>query len=174
MEIWELYDNLRQKTGKTVIRGEYVPDGYYHTVIHVCIFNSNNEMLIQQRQPFKRGWSDLWDLSVGGSAVAGESSLLAATREVKEELGLDICFEGERPAFTVQFSFGFDDVYYIDKDTDVTKLELQYQEVKQAKWAAKDEILKMIDDGSFIPYYRSFIEFIFDFHNTRDVHEKPE
>ena len=39
MELWELYDIDRQKTGKIIKRGDKVPKGYYHTVVHVCIFN---------------------------------------------------------------------------------------------------------------------------------------
>ena len=44
-------------------------------------------MLIQHRQPFKSGWSDLWDITVGGSAVSGDTSQTAAEREVLEEIG---------------------------------------------------------------------------------------
>ena len=70
MEIWDLYDQHRNLTGKTMVRGEPVPEGFYHLVIHVCIFDSEGRMLIQQRQPFKPNWSGMWDLSVGGCAAA--------------------------------------------------------------------------------------------------------
>ena len=48
-------------------RGEPMKDGDYHLVVHICIFNTDGKMLIQQRQPFKDGWSNLWDITVGGS-----------------------------------------------------------------------------------------------------------
>ena len=47
-------------------------------------------MLIQRRQPFKRGWSNLWDITVGGNAIAGDSSRSAAERETRAELGLSL------------------------------------------------------------------------------------
>ena len=74
MELWDVYDKDRIKTGKTMVRGaEFEPDSY-HMVVHVCIFNSKGEMLIQQRQPFKEGFPNLWDVTVGGSATMGDSS----------------------------------------------------------------------------------------------------
>ena len=37
MEIWDLYTELREVTGKEHIRGEVIPEGYYHLVVHVWI-----------------------------------------------------------------------------------------------------------------------------------------
>lgn len=54
MELWDLYDINRNKIGKTIQRGELLSPGEYHLVVHVCLFNSQGEMLIQQRQPFKK------------------------------------------------------------------------------------------------------------------------
>ena len=74
MELFDLYTAEGEKTGRTIVRGEPVPEGFYRLVVHVCIFNPEGKMLIQQRQPFKKGWSNMWDVSVGGCAVAGDSS----------------------------------------------------------------------------------------------------
>ena len=71
MELWNLYDRDRHPTGEILERGKPVPPGRYHLVVHVVIFNSKGEMLIQQRQPFKEGWPNLWDITVGGSPLPG-------------------------------------------------------------------------------------------------------
>lgn len=134
----------------------------FHIVVHVCIFNSKGEMLIQQRQPFKQGWSNLWDITCGGSAVAGDTSHQAASRELFEELGIQYDFESMRPHFTINFKHGFDDYYFIEYDVDLNTLSLQQEEVQAVKWASQDEILQMIDAGTFIPYYKSIIGFIFE------------
>ena len=170
MEYWDLYDEHRNLTGKTIVRGEPIPLGFYHLVVHVCIFNTKGEMLIQQRQPFKKGWSNMWDLTVGGSAQAGDTSRKAAEREVFEELGLKISLDHERPVLTIPFRVGYDDMYILEADLDRKNLNLQYEEVQQVKWATKDEILKMISDETFIPYHRSLIDLLFDFRITRDAH----
>lgn len=60
-ELWDLYTKDRERAGRTHRRGDPMKDGEYHLAVHVCIFNSRNEMLIQQRQPFKEDWSNMWD-----------------------------------------------------------------------------------------------------------------
>ena len=74
MELWNAYDIDRIPKDKTLVRDEPIEKGDYHLVVHVCVFNSQNQMLIQQRQPFKKGWSNLWDITCGGSVVKGETS----------------------------------------------------------------------------------------------------
>jgi len=168
MEIWDVYNKDRVKTGKRMERGNAIADGDYIMVVHICIFNSNNEMLIQQRQPFKSGWSNLWDLTVGGSAVTGDTSGSAAKRELFEEIGYEMDFENIRPHFTVNFDHGFDDYYLVEAEVDTEKLKLQYEEVQRVKWASKDEIFRMIDSGEFIPYFKSLVEMCFDMKRIYD------
>lgn len=163
MELWDIYDENRIKTGRTAVRGEKLRQGDYHLVVHICIFGSDGKMLIQQRQPFKEGWGGMWDVSVGGSAVSGDTSRTAAVREVREELGLDIGpeLEGVRPVLTVNFEHGFDDWYIVKKDVDISSLTLQPEEVKTVKRAGYDEICSMINSGEFIPYEEEMIGLLF-------------
>ncbi len=161
MEIWDIYNSDREKTGRTMVRGEKQQPGDYHLVVHICVFNSGGQLLIQQRQPFKTGFSGLWDITVGGSALAGETGRQAAERELAEEIGL-VATVGERPNFSLNFQRGFDDFYLIQQDVDISTLKLQYEEVRQVKWATKEEILAMVADGSFVPYHPSLINLLFD------------
>lgn len=161
MEYWDIYDIERVKTGRTMVRGSEFEDDAYHLVVHVCIFNDKNEMLIQQRQPFKEGWPDMWDITVGGSAVTGDTSQKAAEREVLEEIGLKLDLKGIRPHLTVNFDRGFDDIYLIEKNVDINELTLQPEEVQAVKWAGRDEILAMIEKGDFIPYYPELVNLFF-------------
>lgn len=172
MELWDIYDKSRIKTGKTIERGKTLPENGYHMVVHICIFNTQGEMLIQQRQPFKEGWPNLWDITVGGSAIAGETSSMAAERELYEEIGYRYDFSKTRPSLTVNFKNGFDDYYLIEKDIDIDSLKLQYEEVQRVKWASKDEILKMIKSEIFIPYYESMIQLLFDMHKHLGAHRE--
>lgn len=164
-EFWDVYTEERIRTGRLHRRGERMKEGDYHLVVHVCIFNSKNQLLIQQRQPFKKGWPNLWDLSVGGSAVAGDSSARAAEREVWEELGLKLDLSGKRPNFTMNFSDGFDDYYIVRQDVDIEKLRLQEEEVQRVRWVEREEALRMREAGIMIPYW--FLEQLFE---IGDVH----
>ena len=165
MERFDLYDPHRRFTGRTIARGEDVPEGCRRLVVHVCVFNQKGEMLIQQRQPFKEGWPNLWDVSVGGGVQAGETTQQAARRELQEELGLEYDFENETPMLTTTFRKGFDDIYIIHLEHDLDTLRLQPEEVQAVRWAGRDEVLAMIENGTFIPYSRPFMEYVFFRHD---------
>lgn len=162
MELCDLYDENRIPTGEIHERGERLPQGKYRLVVHVCLFNERNEMLIQLRAKEKRAWPDLWDVSAGGCAQCGEDSRTAATRETREELGLQIDLAGKRPHLTCNFPGGFDDIYLTQIRSDsIKRLRLQADEVRDARWASEKEILGLRSAGKFIPYRRGFIELLF-------------
>ncbi len=167
MELWDLYDKHRVKNGKTMVRGSAFELECYHMVVHACIFNTCGEMLIQQRQPFKSGWPNLWDITVGGSATKGDSSQTAMERELFEEIGLRLDLQGIRPHLTINFNHGFDDIYIIEKDVDINTLVLQPEEVQRVKWATKEEIIEKLHNGEFIPYYESLIQLLFDMNEKK-------
>lgn len=172
MEKWDLYTLDRVKTNRVITRGDDIPKNLYHLVVHVCIFNAKNQMLIQQRQTFKKGWPNMWDITVGGSAMIGENSRQAAMREVAEELGLKIDLEKTPPVITKYFSEGFDDIYILEKEIDISDLKLQYEEVQAIKWAGIEEILDMIGLKKFIPYDESLIQFLFHLHQANSLYQK--
>jgi len=172
MEKWDLYTIDRVITNRVITRGDDIPKDLYHLVVHVCIFNTKNQMLIQQRQTFKEGWPNMWDVTVGGSAMIGENSRQAAMREVAEEIGLKIDLENTPPVITKYFSEGFDDIYILEKEIDISKLTLQYEEVQAVKWAGIEEIIDMIGLKKFIPYDESFIQFLFHLHQVNSLYQK--
>lgn len=178
MEIFDLYDRERNRTGGTMERGTPIPEGCYRMVVHVCVFNSEGKMLIQRRQPFKRSWSGMWDLTVGGSSVSGDTSFSAAIRETSEEIGVTLAPDELRRILTIETTTGvFDDIYVVHKDLDETALTLQYEEVEQVKWADIDEIKSKIKEGIFIPYHESLIDLLFfmkDHDGTRTAQDKTE
>jgi isopentenyldiphosphate isomerase len=174
MEIWDLYNSDRTKLNKTMVRGNTFEKNTYHLVVQACIFNKEGKMLIQQRQPFRSDWPNLWDISVGGSAVAGDTSQSAIEREVYEEIGLKINFRGKRPNLTVNFDEGFSDIYLLEYDVDLSNLTLQYEEVQNVKWATLEEIIQMIKDKLFIPYYEELISLFFQMRNTYGCHKLEE
>ena len=174
MERYDLFDRDRIPTGITALRGDSIPAEHFRLAIHVCLFSHEGKLLIQQRQPFKRKWSGLWDLSVAGSAISGENSRAAAERETFEELGLKIDLADARPVLTVHWDKGFDDVFILTMDLETKTLLLQQEEVKAVRWASLEEILSMMDDGTFIPYEKSFIELLFRLRLHRDIHTRPD
>ena len=99
MEKWDLYTKYREKSGKEQIRGEKIPNGFYHLVVHVWIRNCKGEYLISQRSVSRPTFPLMWEC-VGGSVLMGESSIDGALREVNEEVGLDLQPEAGKLLFT--------------------------------------------------------------------------
>ena len=173
MERWDVYDINRIKTGKTVIRAEdTLGEGEYHLVAMIVVFSSDGRMLIQKRKETKAGWPGMWDISAGGAVTSGEDSALGAERELFEEIGIRHSFKGVRPRFSISHKLGFADCYIITKDVDPSALKLQETEVDEVKYATIDEILAMIEDGVFIPYYESVIRLMFDMRDSYGAHKR--
>ena len=173
-EKWDLLDIHGCPNGRTVSRAcdgnpeSLLGDGDLHRLVQVVVFNSRGQVLIQLRSPDKPEWPNSWDLSAGGSVLAGESSQEGASRELLEELGIFVDFQGVRPQLVVSFPRGFFDVYVTNLECDPEQLVLQEEEVQAARWASVEEILRMIDDGSFCDVPKSLIELIGDLHARPD------
>ena len=166
MELVDLYDENRAPLGKTAERYGKKGPGEYRTVVHVCLFDTRGRLLIQQRTASKHIWPEKWDVSVGGGVDAGETSRQGAEREFREELGYPRDLTGVRPSVTVNFGGGFDDFYIVTCGLDIDQLHLQAEEVAAVRWATLEEVLAMVDEGTFITYPKSFLQFLFDMRNT--------
>ncbi len=155
MEIRDLYDKDRNVTGKTMIKGETIPEGYYMLVVLIFIQDKNGKFLIQKRSVEKNGKY----ATTGGHPKSGESSIDGVITEVKEELGLDI----NKEDLTLYFSERFDDErvfcddYYIKMDIDLDSLLLQEEEVESVHLFTKDEIIDLYNNGLF--FMNHFYEF---------------
>ena len=175
MELWDVYDSNRRRTGKRIVRGrDRLGDGEYHLVVIVLVFSSDGRLLIQKRTANKTGWPSMWDVSAGGAVTTGESSAMGAERELYEEIGIKHSFRGVRPHISFSHRLGFADCYIITRDVDPEDLKLQASEVSEVRYATLDEILAMIEAGDFIPYYESLIRLMFDMRSGYGTHRKPK
>lgn len=169
MEQWDVYDEHRQLTGIHVPRGPVIADGHFHTVVHMCVFDDNGRMLLQRRAPDKSTWPDLWDFSVGGSIIAGETSAQGVAREAREELGLEFDPAQLRAAFTFNFPGGFDDFYLVRANPALDSLAVPNEEVADVRWATAEEVVELVRADKFIGYRESVLRFVFDFVGYPDI-----
>ena len=164
MEIWDLYNDKREITGKTHIRGEEVPDGFYHLVVNVWIKNSRGEYLISRRSADRPAFPLKWEC-VGGSALAGEDSLTAAIRETDEEVGIDLSgVHGElRYSVVGRIARGerlpdILDAWVFEYDGEPSLDKAKTAEVAETKWMSVDEIKALLDDGELVYTLAYFFE----------------
>jgi 8-oxo-dGTP pyrophosphatase MutT (NUDIX family) len=149
-EIWDVYDENRDATGRTHRRGDLLASGDYHLVVHVWIMNSNGEFLITQRAPNK-GYSLMWECT-GGSAISGDDSLTAAIREVKEEVGLALAPKNGVCMLTQRRRNDFCDIWLFRQDFEISEVVLQQDETVDARWASPGEIRKMTAEREFVAF----------------------
>lgn len=157
MELWDVYDKNRMKTGRVHERGKPLTKGNYHLVVSIWIINSNQEILLAKRHPDKR-FPNMWECP-GGSALAGENSLEAALREVKEEIGIDLSSANGKLVKSERRHHNFRDVWLFTHDFSIEDTALQPEEVIDAKWVTILELEKMFNEGIVVPsleYYKSF------------------
>ncbi len=154
-ELWDILDENGNATGRLHERGKPMNKGEYHLEVSVWIENSNGEYLISQRSPNKT-FPNMWECT-GGNAVAGDDSLTTALKEAKEELGIVLEPQNGRiikhhlPCNTVG-CHGLIDVWLFRQNVDISTVILAPDETCGAMWASRDEINRMIDEGTFTTY----------------------
>lgn len=165
MEYLDIYDESRTLTGRTAPRGTPLAQGEYYLVVHLLVFRKDGKFLIQRRVPEKHSWPDMWDISLGGMAQAGESSALAAEREALEELGLHINLRDTSPVFSYLADTVFDDYWMVQLDTNDVPLKLQSEEVAEVRWVDRAEWEALIAQRQVIPY--TFMHQLFDLYHRQ-------
>lgn len=169
MEKVDLYQDRFVNTKQSIVRGTPVRKDTYTMAVFACIFNSDGKMLIQQRQKTKKSWPGMWDVSVGGAVTSGETSLTAVQREIAEELGVDVQGRELTKLLSLYYDRIVHDFYSVEMDLELSELNLQAEEVMDAKWATREEIKQMIADGSFMPIYGEFIDLLFRMKTRRGI-----
>ena len=154
MELWDIYDINRNKTGKTIDRhsDERLKDGEYHLVVEAIIINSKGEILLSKRSEFKQKYPLMWECT-GGSCIKDESSIEAILREIKQELGIEL---KEKDAIFYKTlrddnAKDFKDIWIFRKDVQIEDLIFEDLEVIEAKWVTIKEFEMMYNKKEIIP-----------------------
>ena len=156
-ELWDVYDAQRRPTGRTHRRGDPMPAGDYHLIVHVWIVDSRGEFFITRRAPTK-GWPLFWE-TPGGSATAGEDSLAAALREAQEEIGFALSPKNGQRVFFFLREDSFCDVWLFRQEVSLSQFVPQPGETVDAMLADAEKIREMTREGRFVP--TSYMEELF-------------
>ncbi|MBQ4050893.1 MAG: NUDIX domain-containing protein [Oscillospiraceae bacterium] len=163
-EIWDIVDSEGRPTGRTMKKGAPMQENDYHPAVSVWIVNEKGEFLISRRVSSKTAAPGMWE-TTGGSALAGEDVLTAALREVREELGVVLIPEKGHilTEYTWPHSDGsgaaFFSVWLFRQEVPLADIVLQKEETCDVRWASRQELRRLIAEGSFIPY--TYLEELF-------------
>ena len=158
MELWDAYDAQFNKIeGRTLVRGEPVPEGLCHLVCDVLVKHTDGTYLLMQRDP-RKVYGGMWEATAGGPALAGEAPLECAMRELREETGIvstDLARVGtvidpEAHAIYVEF--------LCVTDWDKGAVTLQEGETVAYQWVGRDELLGMEKDRLVTERMQQYLE----------------
>ena len=158
MELWDIYDNNRNHTGRTHVRGDPLTKGDYHIVVLVWIVNHFGHILLTKRHPDKH-WPNMWECT-GGCVIAGEDSLSGAIREAKEEIGLLLDPSLGR---LIKNYIGMDTIYdawLFIEDVDLNHVRFQPGEITDAMFVNKALLQSMFDKNQIVPTLEFILELI--------------
>ena len=162
VEKWDILDENGTPTGKTALRGRnFLKNGEYHLVVHIWIFSPDGNILIQKRSDLKQLMPGEW-AATGGAAISGESSFIAAQRELFEELGITSDENTLKKAFRLKRRNSLLDVWTIGCNTPAENLQLQKSEVSEAKWVTQATLEEMIKNGDFHNYGKDYFRRVFE------------
>ena len=145
------------RTGETLSRAEIHRLGKYHRAIHLYLFNTKNELLLQRRALTVDHYPGAFSISVVGHVNAAESSAAALRREIEEELGMD------SSRLTIDFLFSyfsqatlnesyidrqFNDVYVIRADITPQHIRIDTREVAGIEFVPFERFRKMVADAT--------------------------
>jgi isopentenyldiphosphate isomerase len=155
MEYFDVLTEKGEYTDRVESREECHNKGFWHKAVAVFIINSKNQILLQKRSSNKKLWPNLWDISAGGHVLAGEFGFQAIIREIKEEIGIDInkndiLFIGAATSENIKkdiINKHFNEYYIVNKDIEIADLKLQKEEVSDAEWFEKEDIIKRIENN---------------------------
>lgn len=158
MEIWDIYDENMEKTGKTMERDDWsMQPGEYHLSVTAVVRRPDTKYLITRRKDDKEWGAGWWELP-GGAVRSGETPEEAVKRELEEETGLDVAeiepvkiFEYKREDPSAGNNY-FMLLYEFKLNADESMVLLQEEEVEGFRFADKQEIESLADEGIFLHY----------------------
>ena len=90
MELWDIYDENKERTGATMKHNDWnMKPGEFHLTVLGVLMRPDGKYLITRRRMDKEWAAGWWEVP-GGGVRAGEDSLDAVIREIKEETGVDV------------------------------------------------------------------------------------
>ena len=167
-ELIDIFDEENNPTGIKKMKSEAHREGLWHRTVHVWIYNSKKEILLQLRAKDKDVYPDCWDISSAGHVAAGEGPEESAIRELKEELGIDARKEDLKflrirksvHQFREIKNSEIEYIFLMKFDGAAETLNLQKEELQGVKFFQIDDLKEELQKNSekFVPHGKYFDE----------------
>jgi len=144
----------------------------WHRGIHVFVFNSKGQLLVQLRSPIKDKYPNTYDCSVSAQVNFGESYEQTAIRELKEELGInniDI-----KPVLHFRMPYGSQDYHVCKLFKCIYNREIKpNEEVSEIKFFDMEELKIIINENPrmLTPWFVEMLKWYFKMDNKLNIFE---
>ena len=170
-EFIDILNDTGEVSGKTCLKSEAHKKGLLHASVHIWMYDSNKNVLIQQRAIDKDVFPNLWDISVAGHISAGEHPLNAAVREIAEEIGLHIhetrlqfigTWKKKVEHSTTLIDNELHHIYMCEIDIDISTLKIQKEEVASIKTISITDLITEVhsEKNNFVPHGTDYYNFV--------------
>ena len=158
MEQWDIYDENKQKTGRTMNRNDWnMQPGDFHLTVLGVLRRPDGTYLITRRRMDKE-WAPGCLEVPGGGVRAGESAEDAVKREILEETGVDVSNADGGYVFSYkrvnpeEKNNYFVDIFRYTMDIPDSAVHTQEREVMEYAFATLEQIQEYGKQGVFLHY----------------------
>ena len=159
MEMIDIYDENKEKTGEILPRGKGLKKGQYMLYVLAILEDEYGKFLATKRSNDKKWGAGAWEIP-GGSAKAGEDSQTAVLREVSEETGLEIDKNKGKLIYSYRNEDAesgdnyFVDIYHFKGCFDKSKIKVNPDEVTDYRFVDVDDMEELEEEEGFLHYER--------------------
>ncbi len=161
----DVLDEFGIRTGEILPRSEIHKQGKIHRAVRLYLIDKSFNLLLQKRSKNTDNFPGVFALSVTGHIEAGEGSMIALEREIKEEVGLnakdlDIKFLfSYRSDYKVSSSYmdcQYNDIYVCKHDFTLEDIQYDTHDIDEVKFVSFMEFIDMVknNDSSIAPVYK--------------------
>jgi len=164
MEIFNILDESGTVIGKASREECHGGSFLLHGVVHVLVFNSHGDLLLQKRSMTKYIQPGKWDTSIGGHIHCSETKEESLIRETEEELGIS--------GAALEKIYEYIMVSDVEKEYVTTyrcvwdgPITFQESEIDEVRFFSPDEIESNLGSGYFTPnfeeeweYYKKWVK----------------
>ncbi len=160
-ELIDIFDENNRPLGIRAMKSEAHKKGLWHRSVHIWIYNSRGEVLLQKRNKDKNLFPDMWDISVAGHVGAGEKPAESAVREIREEIGIEVGESQLVPVREMKVSISSNGlqnneliyVFLLRYDGGSSRIRVQKEELQDARFFLVDFVRKdyKATEGKYTP-----------------------
>jgi 8-oxo-dGTP pyrophosphatase MutT (NUDIX family) len=136
--------------GCDLVRGENIPDELFHLVCSVIVRHIDGDFLLMQRDYNKTIYPGMYEATITGGAIKGESDEQCALRELMEETGIEGSYLKHICNCVDRKSHAIFHIFLCETDCRKNSIILQEGETISYQWMEQNRFIEFIETDQYI------------------------